>query len=107
MDKLTTNFQNNGYPVSLIKNKIENIKKQNFTPVTKKIDWKKKLKTIQVVISHSIQISRHLVVKKLKKNSENLLKVKHRNLIFRLLGKTLKFRDYSLPKQNLLSLNYW
>ena len=44
MDKLTTNFQNNGYPVSLIKNKIENIKKQNFTPVTKKIDWKEEIK---------------------------------------------------------------
>ena len=44
LDELTTNFQNNGYPVSLIKNKIKNIKKQNFTPVTKKIDWKKEIK---------------------------------------------------------------
>ena len=44
LDELTTNFQNNGYPVSLIKNKIENIKKQNFTPVTKKIDWKEEIK---------------------------------------------------------------
>ena len=39
LDKLTTNFQNNGYQVSLIKNKI---------------DGKNKLKRIPVVILHSI-----------------------------------------------------